>query len=283
MNLMKYAPWLVLLAIVGSDKPSGTEHQQSYTKQPYGGTAAQSEQSDAKIYSPDCKKPKDHPEADLCVQRRMADAAEWQNWINSWGLGGLIATFVATGIAAVAAAFQARLTRLGLIHTQRAFVFIKEIDTFSFPDRPLMKIMPKWENSGQTPTKRMVNHVNWKFFEGDIPADYDFPDLPGEPSVPILLGPGGNVFTSSLDIATPFLERVIRGEGRIYLWGWADYDDVFAKTPRHRTEFCNEMVALQLAPDKADGSQKAALQFRMHRAHNGTDEQCMKKPKPYLF
>ncbi|WP_156653351.1 hypothetical protein [Methylobacterium sp. Leaf111] len=29
-----------------------------------------------KVYEPDCRKPKDQTEADLCVQRRVADAAE---------------------------------------------------------------------------------------------------------------------------------------------------------------------------------------------------------------
>src|SRR5262245_25359625 len=29
-------------------------------------------------YQADCEKPKDREDADLCAQRRMADAAEWQ-------------------------------------------------------------------------------------------------------------------------------------------------------------------------------------------------------------
>ena len=34
-----------------------------------------------------------------------------------------------------------------------------------------------------------------------------------------------------------------RSEGaHIYMWGWTDYDDVFQRTKRHRTEFCLEII-----------------------------------------
>jgi hypothetical protein len=104
MRLVGHTPWLmplVLISMVGlvsllrptepvrdigqaSDKARDTKQQEPDAKQANGRAAAQGDQTKANIYSPDCQKPKDHPEADLCVQRRMADAAETQNHINAW-------------------------------------------------------------------------------------------------------------------------------------------------------------------------------------------------------
>src|SRR5205823_12515721 len=59
--------------------------------------------------------------------------------------------------------------------TQRAFVFLQSFETTIIGDK--LRIHPKWENSGTTPTRRMRNHVNWKAFSEDPPDGYTFPDL----------------------------------------------------------------------------------------------------------
>ena len=38
------------------------------------------------------------------------------------------------------------------------------------------------------------------------------------------------------------LLAVKAGAERFLLWGWAEYDDVFAWSGRHRTEFANEVI-----------------------------------------
>ena len=291
------AIWFSSVVAMGPAPGQGQTHKESAQTPAKKGDAAghsplRKDQAPAAKHEPDCEKSEKRD--DCFLQWRAATAAEEQAkaakdqiWYTWFGLWVLFITLGFTALAAVAAAVQAWLSRLGLVHTQRAFVFLKEFEAFPFPDRPLIKVMPKWENSGQTPTRRMVNHVNWRFFEGDIPSDYDFPDTQGEATVPVLIGPGGTVFTTSLDISASLLERAARREGRIYLWGWTDYDDVFENTPRHRTEFCYEMVVLQLASagnvSSGNAPRQTAIQFRVHGRYNGADNECMKKAAPYPF
>jgi hypothetical protein len=57
------------------------------------------------------------------------------------------------------------------------------------------------------------------------------------------------------------------------LWGWAEYNDIFEGTPRHRTEFCADVL---VSPD-----QKAAdfgITLAVCPKYNGADDEAMKKP-----
>src|SRR6202011_1536209 len=56
-------------------------------------------------------------------------------------------------------------------------------------------------------------------------------------------------YTAPLDIP---MDRIKAGTDRIFIWGWMEYDDTLKGTlgtPRHRTEFCNELVVLNLGAD----------------------------------
>jgi hypothetical protein len=59
--------------------------------------------------------------------------------------------------------------------------------------------------------------------------------------------------------------------GRILIWGWVEYDDIFArveKTDRHRTEFCTELIVIDW-PGRG-------IQFsdRLHSEYNGSEIEC---------
>jgi hypothetical protein len=67
--------------------------------------------------------------------------------------------------------------------------------------------MPKMENSGSTPTQNMHSRVAWKFFPGEPPSDYDYPDLDASGNVdtspeirPAFIGPKATTYTAPLDI-----------------------------------------------------------------------------------
>ena len=38
------------------------------------------------------------------------------------------------------------------------------------------------------------------------------------------------------------LRQVRDVQGRVLIWGWAEYDEVFSDAKRHRTEFCYQLV-----------------------------------------
>ena len=72
--------------------------------------ATQEKAADPGVYEADCQKPKDHDAADLCEQRRMANAAEEagcisrvQLWLSGFGIVLVLGSLWLTGWAAVAA------------------------------------------------------------------------------------------------------------------------------------------------------------------------------------
>jgi hypothetical protein len=114
-------------------------------------------------------------------------------------------------------------------------------------------VMPKWENAGSTPTQDMRTHVSWKWFPGEPPSNYSYPDLDEKgdevtlPEIrPAFVGPKGNTYAATLNIPIFWLDKVRAGRGRIFIWGWGEYNDVFKGTTLHRTEFCIELTVLNL-------------------------------------
>ena len=176
-------------------------------------------------------------------------------------VGALQATFLWRGISD---------SKEALTITQRAFVFISLFETHVLNDT--LVVMPKWENSGSTPTKTMRNYANWKVFEGEPPPTYNFPDYdvkgneltsPGD-GPEIFIGPKATLYSETLKIPIPVLEQVRSGQRRLFVWGWANYVDVFCGD--HRTEFCNELVVTSLGQQ---GNQvSAAVSFGLYRRHN---------------
>ena len=68
------------------------------------------------------------------------------------------------------------------------------------------------------------------------------------------------------------LRQVRDLQGRVLVWGWVEYDEVFGNSRRHRTEFCYQLVVT--------GSPASWVGFSQYRAFNGADEDCTKKPTP---
>jgi hypothetical protein len=185
-------------------------------------------------------------------------------------------------ITAQAANDQALLTREAMVETQRAFVLVRvlEVELVTFPyQSPTAAIIDRiagwrvgvvWENSGDTPTRDLVTHVSLKFFDSQIPDNYDFPDLPERNISNALIGPRGTIHSASFLISVQDAQRVKDGSQRAYMWGWAEYDDIFSNTKRHRTEFCYELLFIEPFP------QRASFGHLMHRTHNGADDECLK-------
>ena len=164
------------------------------------------------------------------------------------------------------------------IATQRAFVSIKEFQTFVLANNLI--IMPRWQNTGGTPTRKMTNHANWKYFPGAIPEDFDFKDLgsdgkpdDGKSNQPMFIAPKGDQFSETLRIPIEFVDLARTHRGQILMWGWTEYDDVFLGTLRHRTEFENVLEVTNIAVGN-DKQVTAGLSFRQYKKHNCADGEC---------
>jgi hypothetical protein len=55
---------------------------------------------------------------------------------------------------------------------------------------------------------------------------------------------------------------------RLFVWGWAEYRDVFDGIPLHRTEFCNEVIVTEMGREEATGKVTFAVRFSIYGPHN---------------
>ena len=183
----------------------------------------------------------------------------------------------------VASERSSRVVDESLVSAQRAYVFLREFRV-NLVKNPLNEeiqtcsIQAIWENTGATPTRNGRSHVNWKFFERSIPSEFDFPDfdevgnrvLSYDAYKSLIVGPRAIALAPLLDIEPAILKQARDLQGRVLIWGWAEYDEVFGDAKRHRTEFCYQLVVT--------GSPASWVGFSQYRAYNGADEDCMKKP-----
>ena len=199
--------------------------------------------------------------------------------------GSLIRGEVTNAKSAKAAERAAKVAETALVTVQRAFVFIDSFDTGMIGNNLI--IHPKWRNSGSTPTKFMTNYVNWKPFEGEPPSGYAFPDLDEHGTIVTgknrklaksFVGPNATTLAYALTIPTVTLDAVREGHLRVFVWGWARYQDVFKAS--HITRFCNELKMLPLPPPAvppATGQESkvgAAISFPLYGHYNCTDDEC---------
>ena len=179
---------------------------------------------------------------------------------------------------------SAHIANQALVAAQRAYVVFKEFNVNVTRVPPLDEIshctiQPVWENSGTTPTRNGRTYVNWRYFPGSIPSDFDFADfdemgnriLAYESYSALVMGPKSKSFSPAIAIDASTVRMVRELEGRVLIWGWAEYDDIFEDSTRHRTEFCYQMIVSGDPPNSHIG-------FSQYRRFNGADEDCERKP-----
>ena len=177
----------------------------------------------------------------------------------------------------------ASLVNEGLISAQRAYVSLREFQV-AMTKNPLndeiqtCTIQPIWENTGTTPTRNGRGHVNWKYFDRSVPAEFDFADfdelgnriLSYDAYKPLIVGPRATALSPIISMEPAILRQVRDLQGKLLIWGWTEYDEVFSDAKRHRTEFAYLVVV--------SGSPASHVGFSQYKLHNGVDEDCIKQP-----
>lgn len=167
----------------------------------------------------------------------------------------------------------------------RAYVSVKEIVMEQLRHRPQYglqgevqqgaihsyRIFVMLENTGQTPTRHARVNINWQIRPDKLPSTFDYPN--GETELAVIgarsvFGSPG-FFVSIADVGT-----VAAKERKLFLWGWVEYDDVFKVTPRHRTEFCFEMIA-----DELPNEGNISMRFPNSGLYNAIDADCTRLPQ----
>lgn len=112
--------------------PAEYQHGQTCTPRPPPGPVAREDPAREGAYAPDCGAPKDHDEADLCIQRDVLKAAEesarWafaQAMFSAIGLFGLVLSVGFAGWAAFESRKSAEIARKSFTQIHRAWLFIE--------------------------------------------------------------------------------------------------------------------------------------------------------------
>ncbi|MGA8572066.1 MAG: hypothetical protein ACLP7A_01545 [Desulfobaccales bacterium] len=155
------------------------------------------------------------------------------------------------------------------IHSQRAYIFIKEIIHNIKPREGIGELIIVLENTGETPARKMICNYDFCCFSGDIPNGFDFPN-----KLPPVYGVISRKATIDAKVLMPFnvFDDALTKRQRLYIYGWVDYDDVFPNTPRYRTESCYEVLI----------NKDREFSYHIYGNYNGTDDECYRKPSPYV-
>jgi hypothetical protein len=138
------------------------------------------------------------------------------------------------------------------------------------------RFFARWENGGNTPTKNMRNRINYALRKDVVDLGFPFPDFGDQPDGRTAIGPKSFLHSPYFDIPVDHLRKVKTGDTHAYIWGWADYDDVFPSTRRHRSEFSFKILVHGdvLAED-------CQFSYQQNERFNGFDEECLRGPTPY--
>lgn len=186
--------------------------------------------------------------------------------------------------AVEAAEESAHIVDSTMVATQRAYVVLREFKVHvtrlsAIEDIQSCAVQPIWENAGTTPIRNGRSHVNWRYFERAIPSDLDLADVDEmgnrivspDAYLPLVIGPRGIAYSPVIVIEGSTIRMVREMQGRLLIWGWAEYDDIFDSVRRHRTEFCYQM--------NVTGSLSSShIGFSQYKRFNGVDDDCEKRP-----
>jgi hypothetical protein len=187
---------------------------------------------------------------------------------------------------AKAAQRSAQIAEQALVAGQRAFVSVgnwlsiaqKKVET---GEVIAWGFRVRWYNAGNTPTRDMLNYVNLRLSNTDLPADWDFPDHRGNvagKNEPVQLGiaPKGTVESAMLTISVGDLDDVIHERKFLHFWGWTTYGDVFPGTGKHVTRFA---VRITAGGDPTNPD-KMSFNYDWLSQYNCADNECERAGRP---
>lgn len=292
----------IFAASIANGQPNDRQHQdqaapanqaQNYSKRPLpitviGPVGLEREKTVEPDWTkPNCEKPSNHDEADLCQQMSMAVAAQKtvalnyvQIAIGAFTIIGLAFTVYYTRETAKAAVDATDIAKRALHDLERPFVFVKELDWF-YEENPQTGVFYQGrlsvvlENSGSTPATRMTYSVNCGHIAASDIETYNFDDQTRNSVSKGVLGPKATLTTASQRISAATVTQLMPNVDRWFIWGAIEYDDVFEGTARHRTEYCFEIRAREMA------NKNLFFWFPMHNRFNATDGDCLRQPQPY--
>lgn len=223
----------------------------------------------------------EHEAADLEAQRSAADgaqraaaAAERQE------IPTMVLATIGTIVAAIALAFSIRTANRNdrttrLLEGALVDLATIRVDQVVVDGRVVAyRAVGITRNTGRTRAKRFRSVMNFTAPTERLPDDFDYADQIDVPP-PTSLGPNMQS-TVPVIISLRAMEE-IQAERRFgYIYGWADYVDIFGEP--HRTEWCAEVEVIGNPRQLLGEREGLPLNFPFHGKYNGTDEECLYRP-----
>ena len=104
-----------------------------------------------------------------------------------------------------------------------------------------LSLKPYWGNNGNTPTKNMKLQVGWKEHPNlTLPADFSYAYTDGP--APMFLGPKAFEWSEVIRLSKIVATNALQRRSHIFIWGRADYEDIFGGTAPHFTQWCYRLV-----------------------------------------
>lgn len=219
--------------------------------------------------------------SDARQDRNNKATYDWDTWLLSTltVIVGFL-TFIVIGLQAFflwrtvrvseKAANAAEKSAGAIISSERAYVFVRAFLRLELRNNlgqiTGWQCVVVWENSGTTPTKDLNIYVSWQSRTAPIPMDFDFPDL-GRNDSEIsqnFLGPRAQTNTTAFQITVADAVALMRQQTFMYIWGRAEYRDIFPTSQLHRTEFCNQVIGVPIPANP----NAAMIEFRIFQRHN---------------
>lgn len=141
--------------------------------------------------------------------------------------------------------------------------------------------VPVWENSGNTPTKKLLIKGFCLVTKGPVETPFGHPDSTAAAGgdLQFMIGPKGTLNGQDCGLRSDLINDIAAGGHHLYQWGYATYDDVFDSS--HRTEFCSEITHPRLV--RVDNKVTFERNTVLCKTHNCADDDCpvaTKSPKP---
>jgi hypothetical protein len=116
-----------------------------------------------------------------------------------------------------------------------------------------------WENGGSTWTLDLCMQVSGKTVASPEEFVFELFDVSRQPNV---LGPHGHIESGHVNLPLADITEVLNGTRHLFLWGAAEYRDIFDADTTHVTEFCFNVGIVGTLPDKC------SVQFSVYGEHN---------------
>ena len=168
--------------------------------------------------------------------------------------------------SAAGARSAAEATQRALVLTQRATVIVGEPRAAWLRDANDRlvgcRLLVTWHNVGSTPTRNMIAAVAGQATERPPPRTSAMPKADARQQ-PLIVGPNAAVNSAYVNLPIGLVADILARRAYYLFAGWAEYNDVFDRTPRHRVEFCY-WVEFDGEPE----ADRIDARFHIHGQHN---------------